>query len=254
MKKLITALLLVSTQVSLAAPIVKSWTNPQCASGDCEVKGIKLFVEKFNSSRDRMAGNYASMEIETSRPELLKEYAFVQYIKGCMVLVSNLGETRMVTREFFGKSGQPFLHKTWELDSASDTDPLYWSNNKAGYDELRGFEIPRNSYYVNDNPLLTDKYGSFAGKLKNLKSNKIYADDFPTPSFWEESNGIVTARTSSLDFKVCLHKIKEVPASVNDPKTIIPAPIACLDWSSNYQFDFTKKVFTERTSMHSACK
>lgn len=253
MNKLMMIGLLLGSQVSLAAPVVKTWVNPECANGDCEVKAMRLYVEKWNSTKERMAGNSMAAEIETSNKAALKKYAFVQYLQGCLFESSNLGETRMATREFFGKKGVPFKHKTMELDSASDKDPIYWSNDAAGYDDLRGFEIPRNSYYVNDNPVVTESYGSWAGKISNLKSNKIFASDFPTPSYWEEKNGIITARTASLNFKICLHKIEDIPVSVEDPKTQIGKAIVCMDWSSNYQFNFTKKVFVEKTTLHSTC-
>ncbi len=253
MKKLMMIGLVLSSQVAISAPTVKTWINPECASGDCEVKSMKLFVDKWNSPKDRMAGNSMAAEIETTSMSHLKKYAFVQYIKGCLFQTSNLGDVRMASREFFGKQGQPFKHVGWELDSASDKDPIYWSNDKAGYDEMRGFTIPRNSYYVNDNPTVTDGYGTWAGKISNLRGNKIYASDFPTPSFWEEKNGIITARVASLDFKICLHKIEEVPASVESPKTQIGAAITCMEWSSNYQMDFKKKTFVEKTGLHPAC-
>ena len=247
-------LFLAMTKVAHAAPTVKTWINPECATGNCEVKSMKLFVEKNNVPKYRLAYNHMTAEIETKKPEDLAKYAFVQYIKGCYVQVSNLGETRMGSREFWGRKGTPFLHKTFELDSASDQDPIYWSTINAGYDYIRGYEIPRNAYYVNDNPLLTEKYGSFAGKIKNLKSNKIYVSDMPSPSSWSEENGIITANTSSLDFKICLHKIADVPVTVEKPATIIPDPIVCMDWSSNYQFNFRSKTWSEKTIMHPACK
>jgi hypothetical protein len=217
------------------------------------VKAMRLYVYKYISVKDKLAGNSMAAEIEVSDKSHLKKYAFVQYLKGCLFETSNLGEVRMASREFFGQKGVPFKHTSWELDSASDKDPIYWSNDAAGYDELRGFEIPRNSYYVNSNPALTENYGSWAGKYSNLKSNKIYASDFPTPSSWDERNGIIIARIASLDFKICLHKIEDVPASVENPKTNIGKAIICMDWSSNYGFNFRTKTFSERTTLNAAC-
>lgn len=254
MKKLIILSLLVSSQVSIAAPIIKTWNNPECATGECEVKSMKIYIDKINNNKERLAGNVVAAEIETTDKSHLKKYAFVQYLRGCLFETSNLGEVRMATREFFGKKGQKFLHKTWELDSASDKDPIYWSNTQAGYDDLRGFEIPRNSFYVNGNPSLTENYNTWAGKIKNLKENKIWISDFPTMSYWEEKNGFISARTASLQFKICLHRISDVPASVDDPKTNIEGAITCMDWNSSYQMNFTKKVFEEKGSVHSACQ
>lgn len=247
-------LLLAFTKVAYAAPVVKTWINPECATGDCEVKSMKIFINKENSVRYKMAYNTMAAEVETTKKEDLAKYAFVQYLKGCHFQTSNLGEINMGSREFFRKKGQPFLHKDWEIDTASDLDPIYWSNPLAEYDSMRGFEIPRNSYYLVENPALVETSATWAGKLKNLKSNKIYASDMPSPSMFEDNNGIITAKITSLDFKICLHKIKDVPRSVKEPRTIIENPIVCMDWSSNYQLDFRKKVWVEKSTLHHACK
>lgn len=253
MKNLMMLGLVLSSQIALAAPTVKTWINPECATGACEVKAMRLYVDKWNSAKDQMAGNSMVVEIETTSMSHVKKYATVQYIQGCLFQTSNLGDVRMASREFFGKQNQPFKHVGWELDSASDKDPIYWSNDTAGYDEMRGFFIPRNSYYQNGNSMLNESANTWAGKITNLKANKIYAEDFPTPSAWEEKNGIVTARVASLNFKICLHKIDNVPATVDSPKTQIGDAITCMEWSSNYQMDFKKKTFVEKSGLHPAC-
>ena len=253
MKNLIPALIIFSAS-AVAAPSVKTWTNPDCANMSCEVKAMRLYVDKFNDPVDKMAGASMAVEIETSKPEQLKKYAVVQYIKGCLFETSVLGDHRIAYREYFGKKMQPFKHTDWELDSGTDADPIYWSNPDAGYDELRGFEIPRNSYYVNDNPAVTEKYGSWAGKLSNLKTSKIFASDMPTPSAWATQNGMIQARISSLQFKICLHKISDIPARTDTPRLQVENAIVCMDWASNFHFDFMKKIFVEKNEIHKVCQ
>ena len=34
-----------------AAPKVETWVNPECATGSCEVKGMKLYTTKYNKNR-----------------------------------------------------------------------------------------------------------------------------------------------------------------------------------------------------------
>ena len=239
---------------TILAATVLTWTNPECATGNCELKAMRLHIDKMNDNNYKMAGNNIVAELETTSKEHLSKYAFVQYIQGCLYETSNLGETKLAVREFFGKQGQPFKHVGWEIDSAGDKDPIYWSNPDAGYDELRGFEIPRNSSYINDNSMKTENYLTWAGKISNLRGNKIFADDMPTPSAWAQENGIVSARNSALKFKICVHKISDVPESVEDPKTQIEGALGCLEWSSNYQFNFKKKVFEEKTTIPAVCK
>lgn len=251
---MITALAL-SSALASAAPSVKTWINPECATGDCEIKAMRLFVEKMNSNR--MAGTSVSAELEGVNKEVLKKYAFVQYIQGCLFETDRAGKVRMASREFWARKGQPFKHVGFELDSASDRDPIYWSNSMAGYDDLRGFEVPRNSYYAYANPLLTDSWGAWAGKEKNLRENKLFIHDMPTPSAWDLNDQTmkVTARNSSLKFKICLHKIEDVPARVESPATEIPDAIVCMTWDSNFIYNFsTRKFEDKKDQIHPVCQ
>lgn len=253
MKKFILVALTLTT-VAQAAPTVRTWVNPECANGGvCELKGMKLYLEKSNS---RYAGTTMSAEIETTNKAALKDYAIVQYIDGCLFETNREGKIRMAQREFWGRRGSPFKHVGFELDSASDKDPIYWSNPEAGYDDLRGFFIPRNSYYATANPILTENYGAWAGKPKNLKENKIYVHDAPTPSGWDaDTNLKVTARNSSLRFRTCLHKIDTVPAKVESPATQIQDAIVCMDWNSNFIYNFSTRKFEDKgDNIHAACR
>ena len=254
MKKLILVALAL-TSVAQAAPSVRTWTNPECATGSCELKGMKLFIEKEISSR--YAGTTMSAEIETTDKSSLANYAIVQYIEGCLFETNREGtKVKMGLREFWGRRGQPFKHVGFELDSASDKDPIYWSNSFAGFDELRGFLVPRNSYYANANPILTESYGAWAGKPKNLKESKIWVHDAPTPSGWDTDENLkVLARNSSLRFKTCLHKIEDVPAKVDSPATQIEDAIVCMSWDSNFIYNFSTRKFEDKDeSIHQACK
>ncbi len=252
--QIIIALALTSTIVS-AAPSVKSWTNPECATGSCEVKGMKIFTNKTNANR--LAGTTMVGEIETADKASLKKYALVQYIEGCVFETNKEGAIKMGTREFWGRKSAPFKHVGMQLDSASDRDPIYWSNVLAGWDDIRGFEIPRNSMYAYANPLITESWGSWAGKDSNLKENKIFVQDAPTMSGWDidEESLKVTARNSSLKFKICLHKIEDVPAEVESPSTNIENAIVCMSWDSNFIYNFSTRKFADKgDEIHPACK
>lgn len=242
------------SQAALAGPpTMKAWVNPECASGACEVKGIKLFVQKNNNNR--LAGNFMSAELEASSPEALRKYGFVQYIQGCVFETDSRGNKVMLTRNFFGKDGQPFYHKTMEVDSGPDADPLYNSNVHAGFDELRGFEIPRNSEYLIGNPLITEGQASWAGKPKNLRGNKIYVSDYPDMAgFFMGTDMKSKAKVVSLNFKICLHKIDDVQKTVADAKYEAPNAITCMDWSSNYEYDFKTRKINEKSQLNEACK
>lgn len=257
MKKIILlnlGLALVS-QLAFAAPkpvITTAWKNPECDSGNCDLKGMKLFIQKNNDNR--LAGNFMSAEIETTRPEALKNYVFVQYIQGCLYETDSKGNATIGTREFFRKASQPFHHKEMEVDSGPDLDPVYNSNQFAGYDELRGFDVPRNSDYVTKNPLTEEGYGGWSGKIKNLKGNKIYASDYPTMSGFDLTEDMkVIARNASLKFKICLHHVNDVP-KVGTSTTVAANPITCMDWSSNYEYNFKTRKINEKAEISPVCK
>lgn len=255
MKSTIIIALALTSSIAGAAPTVKSWTNPECATGSCEVKGMKIFLEKTVVAR--LAGTSMVGEIETNNKADLSKYAFVQYIEGCLFETTKDGTIRMGTREYWGKRGVPFKHIGMNLDSASDRDPIYWSNTLAGWDDLRGFEIPRNSMYSHSNPFLTENLGAWAGKVTNLKENKIFVQDVPTMSGWDldEETMKVNARNSSLKFKICLHKISDIPAEVELSNTEIADPIVCMSWDSNFIYNFsTRKFVDNKDSIHPVCK
>jgi hypothetical protein len=253
MKKFIFAALVFSP-LAQAAPVVQTWVNPECANGSCEVKAFRLYTQKFTATR--MAGTQMAAEIETASPQALSKYAIVQYIQGCVFEIDQTGKTQMGFREFWGRQGQPFKHVGFELDSASDRDPIYWSNPLAGYDDLRGFEIPRNSFYANANPLVNENYGVWAGKITNLKENKIFVEDMPTASGWDADDQLkVSARNSSLKFKICLHKVEDVPSRVEKPATEIANAIVCMNWNSNLIYNFsTRKFDDKKDEIHQVCK
>lgn len=252
-KILTTLSLAILAQTVAAAPIVKSWVNPACASGECEIKGIKLYINKSN--KKGLAGNAMSAEIEGSSKAVLSKYAFVQYLKGCVFQQNSAGLMKLATREMLGKNGQPFKHTTWEVDSAADKDPIYWSKSGAGFDEMRGFEIPRNYGYANHNPLISESGGSWAGKVTNLKENKIYVHDMPSMTqLIVKPDMTWGAQNTSLEFMICLHEIKDIPESIDDPKTIVPNPITCMNWSSNYIYERSQFKVVEKTVIHPFCK
>jgi hypothetical protein len=252
MKKLFGLLLLLSP-LAHAAPVVTTWRNPECQTGECELRGVKFSINKEVDHRNKNAGNSLMAEIETTRKDQLKNYAFVQYIRGCHFVTDVSGSVSYGRRDFFGKSNQLFKHVGWHLDSAMDTDPVYWSYAEAGQDGLRGYEVPRNASYLTDDFTKTENYDWWAGKVKNLKSAKIYAADNPTPSSWDIEGVKIKAVVSSLEFKICVHRMEDIPQSVTSSATVIPGALFCFEWDSNYQMNFSRGQLEERKGLHPAC-
>ncbi len=253
MKALALAFVALSTQAVWAAPEIKSWINPACARGACEVKSVKLILTKTHTAD--YAGRALVAEFETTQPAQLKKYAFVQYIRGCLYTAAADGTKRMGTREYLTRSGQPFKHVGWEIDSASDVDPIYWSTKNPGWDELRGFEITRNANYSYTDPNNGKEPERWAGKTSNITGrNRIYVADTPTPGMTGGStNGKPSVTNSSLEFRICLHEISKIPKVLETPGTLVADPIVCLDWASNFVYNFTTRRFQERQTLDPYC-
>lgn len=250
MNRLVLLAVLLAAQSSFAAISVQEWKNPACKEGQkCGVKAFRIYDKQHNNGR--IAGATMSGEIETSDPDALKKYAIIQYIRGCVYHIDKAGKKSVARRNFFGNDNAIFQHKTWELDSGDDADPVYMSYYKKGFDELRGFEIPRNVRYVNDNPLKTENIAYWAGKATNLKEpGSIYVADFPTGSSIGEKGALTI---SSLQFKACVYDVSKIPLVVREPKTMFAGALACFDWSSNYGFSKAQKKLVKRTNLDPFC-
>lgn len=253
MKKniLILGALALLSQTASAVVTTRTWINPECATGDCDVKAMRIHIDKGNNGK--VAANSVIGEMETKDKDTLKKYAFVQYIKGCNYEENSAGKRRFRVRTFFQKAGVPFIHKTFEIDTATDRDPIYWSNPFAGFDEIRGFEVPRHSGYYTGHPE-KETFGSWAGKDKNLTQNKLFVEDAPSASILSFVDNKLVAANASLDFKICIYEVSKLPKIETNPATYYPEPVNCMDWSSNYIYNFKKKTFEEKTEISDACK
>lgn len=176
MKKAVVLCALLHALDAPATTTVASWTNPACEIGACELKGARFFLTKVNDRRNRIAGNSIVAELETAARENLKDFVFVQYLRGCYF--ARVGsDVRMGMRNFFGRQGQTFRHASWELDSGFDADPVYSSYADAGPDSLRGRVLPRNASYYTANPLTARSYDWWSGLTAKVTGSRLYVSD-----------------------------------------------------------------------------
>jgi len=226
------------------------WLNPTCQSAnDCELSAFRLEVKK--SLSPEMASTFMSASFETTKPEFLKKFAILQYIKGCVFQTRADGSKQMMTRSFFAKMGQKFLHKDWQIDSGFDSDPVYMSNPFAGPDEIREFDIPRNANYLTTNPSLDLAAAAWGGLEKNLKTNALFVFDAPTASnYMKHFNTQITA---SLQFKTCIYSVEQIPKRIAAPGSELPHAIACHEWDHNHSYEQESGVFTHANKIHPFC-
>lgn len=252
MKKLLLAALLVAPAAYSQAITVRSWENPACASGPCELRSLKLHIRKTNNQNG--AGNHAAIEMVTTEKSQLKKYGVVQYIKGCVFSSRVLGQNELATRNFAGQDAAPFLHRDWEIDSGDDIDPVYKSYGEPGFDRLRNYFVPRNAAWSRENPLVNERNEMWAGLERKVNSsNSIFADDFPQLAQLMDSDAGRYAGNTSLQFKVCVYEMDKIPTVVRNPKTWIPGEMGCVEFSANYLYSWSSRRFTEQTQIHPFC-
>ena len=251
MISIIAAMFLASSAL-YAGTIETVWNNPACETGPCDLKAARYSLTKTNDLRYRAAGNSLVASFETTSKSTVKNYAFVQYIKGCHFAKNQTGN-RMGLREFFGNTGRVYQHTDWEIDSAWDKDPIYSSFAQAGFDSLREYDVPRNASYLTANPTTARNYDWWSGKEEKLNRPEIFMSDEPTFSSWVPALRGSQEVITSVKFRTCLHEIKDVPHSVEDPRTIIPDPIHCYEWSSNYQMNSAQTALEEKPTLAAFC-
>lgn len=224
---------------------VQTWNNPECTSGNCAIRSMKVSVTYDGPS------SYMVAELKTTSPAQVRDYAFVQYIRGCVFDTTAAGQVKFRTRSFRGSEGVPFQHPTWQIDSML-ADPIYFSTRNPGWDELRGMEIPRNANYM-----VVDPSGGrevrWGGRESNVVDNRLFVFDNPTGGIVSQFNGQTVATNSSLEFRICLHKISDIPQREPNAGAVIANPIACLNWDARFHYDFARRRHTRSATLHPAC-
>lgn len=203
----------------------------------------------------------------TNKSSCLKDYAVVQYIQGCTYDVfkkpgKNIFETsQSLYRKHRGQQ-KYFVHPHWEVDSTTQ-DPIYqateqgWplsSGGRLGYYGVPNPQLVRRSLPVE---ILADheqvfekskKQGLYQTKLSS-KDTSLFVTDRPERAtyihYTEESFQIAHNRV--LNFKTCVYRLKDIPAQGDPAGMNISSdkggPIACLDWSHNWVYNFNLNQF-----------
>lgn len=255
MKTLILPLLALATSTvgtAFAQQSMREWVNPACGTGACEIRAMRLHVLKSNNQHG--AGNSMAAEMIATDHAHLGKYGFVQYIKGCHYKVNAVGQATVGTRQFFGEQSVSFNHPRWAIDTAPDSDPLYSSIDEHGFDELRGYYMPRNAKYAVQNPISTAQGVGWFGQSRLLRSNSLFIHDMPTTGMSVAGvGGMRESIIPSLQFKVCLHKLSDIPEDTSKPELEVPNPITCMEWSSIYNYNAVNRRYVEGRTVSPVC-
>ncbi len=241
---------------------------PLPADGACALKRFTLEDYVHSSSAgefDRSRISVMGAVIETTAPACLRDFAVVQFIRGCVwhdryELPSLALKERVhdVARWYRGKR-VVFSHPDFEVDR-TDEDPVYASDPDA--DGRVGMS------YVPKRPLrLRPDRASLMSDLRAFDrpdEREFLQDSAPTTlafvtdvpdggvTILAEDAGALTAANSSLDFLTCVYRIADVPESGE----MAPAPaagaagrpLACFTWHSRHVYDPASREFRGEAS------
>lgn len=228
--------------------------NEDCArTNTCSLQRVKFKAEQFyvieNGAKVYSTRLIAWYEADTIAH--LRDYVFVQFIEGCaFISYFNAKEKKlsilMRTYPHFGKT-VPLHHPSPVIDSP-DTDPAYFSS--PNFDRHFAYRWhSRRGVAPRDH---TNVFG-----LSVPPYPELYITD--TPAMQARAFDIETplerAYNTSLRFKTCLYREKDVPKSVPDGTYVnFGEPIVCFSWKSSYVFDHVRNIYTEPQEVAEVCR
>ena len=222
--------------------------NKDCeTSQTCSLKRVKYVVEDYKTgfSGEYRYGTRLFAKYETSLVRNLEQFAFVQFMKGCVYFTRAkdgmvLPRYRITVRNF-GKD-KKFQFSRWVVDSDWD-DPIYSSVNGSSFRHYncRWNKVP----------------GSLQPKTEKLyKKNsqppfpELYVIDRPAGAFVVEG----VARNISLQFKICIYRTWDVPKRTTPENIDFAQPINCFEWDSSFIYNHEAGEFERHAEISSACE
>lgn len=232
---------------------------PACAQeGTCDIKQIVFWSERYRvgpaDEHDIYEQSYGSALYawyETNSLATLEDYVFVQYIHGCVFqshFTQNGREVLygMVRNHLDPHHSTPFVHPDWTFDS-NDKDPAY--NTNITHADERHFFMQWNDK-VEEFP---EKQGNLYGEVRPTLP-RLFTKDLPTQAMaFAYQDGSVWAINTSLEFRMCLYREKDVPKEATTDTRISAPPIACFDWNESYIYDHEAKRFDTPKGVVAEC-
>ncbi len=239
--------------------------------GDCDLKEIVFFEEDDElpanpSDPDDFLGRTTLFMagIETETVEALTNYVFVQLIRGCM-WTSQKNPDGSITNRFninrrhLGNRTH-FVFREWVVDSIHH-EPAFSEDGESPdrhfllqWSDPRPKWIPRGTQNIWERGgedertptipfgFVTDSPEPLAKYLPMNLAQRVFPDI------------LESATNRSLEFRMCLHRTKDVPATTDGTTKGFGAPIACYEWRSSHVYDHVRGVFTSPTGIHGECR
>lgn len=184
---------------------------------------------------------------ETEQPAHIEDFAFVQYVRGCIYSTERHPDGRItthfnVTHWNLGER-KVFVHPDWIVDSEyldpfMSTNPKFPLRHYFMESQKKPDEFPRGhgAYYGDSPPKLPRLSVMYSPSVPASASNS--SEDF--------------ARNHSLEYRTCLYRTKDIPAMSDGAN--IPGAIGCFDWSSSYVYDHARKKYASPAGENPVCR
>ncbi len=223
--------------------------------GLCELKNVRTEEIKYKVILPNEHSDYAAymtdfrFVIETEKTSDIPKFGLIQTMRGCMwereVDRKTLQSTDYFTyiHKNFGQT-EIIKYQDWIVD-AEHADPVITSFEGYGRFDL---------YRWNPNPRDLDANKAkwwFHGQPPHstvFKATLIGSAGLHPGERWAALN-------QSLEFRTCLFKISDLPATSDKQGTGIDMSKAvwCADWEQKYHYDFTQKTVVPHTGIHPVC-
>ncbi len=236
---------------------------PAPSDGACGLKRFTLLDYELRSGAagDRTRLTEMGAAVETTSPDCARDYAVVQFIRGCVYHTRYSLETGAQTEKVFDVARRlrgprvVFNHPGYEVDQM-DLDPLYVADTQEE-DRLGLLYVakvplrlrPDRANMLADLKAIDDPARRTFLKDLEGKTAVTFIADLPEGGVVspDEDGKVLSVSNSSLDFKTCVYRVKDVPTR-GDPAgpDAAPAdggPLQCFGWMSRYTYDPAAKEF-----------
>lgn len=230
----------------------------ECAKFDsCDLKQIIFRTNDGSLKRDNSADldmywtkMYASYVTKTLAD--IENYAFVQFIRGCVFSSEVLPDGTVAT--YFNvirthidvpDGKMLFRHSDWVIDS-NDEDPVYSSD--LSYSADRHFFAQWTTPHGAWDPDLVQ--GNLYGE-KRPAFPQVYVTDLPSPAV-RFPDGV--AQNASLEFRICLYKTADIPRRAMGSNIDFAQPIKCFEWNESFVYDHGAQSWERPIGVVAECR
>jgi hypothetical protein len=214
------------------------------------LKSFDLLIQNFSISVDGgdNFGTRTFAQFSTGKMEDLRKFGLVQFIRGCKFTSCQMADGSVQSRvddvvPSFGELVD-FRFHDFVIDS-DDVDPLYNSPDPSEGVERLGY------YRWNSVP------GSFDPATEHYlrdqaptKPSLYVSDRFGVAYFNDQAK---CAHNLSMQFRMCIYGIGDIPLKGQRTQTDFATPIGCLDWSSSWIYDHALGKFQKSADLAPIC-